>query len=402
MLLTPKRKKSSGSRSFSEIIGLIDSSPASATASGMPVSYSNSLQQATVWACVRIVSEIIAQLPIIVQTKTAGGWEDSEAHDIHRLLAEPNDWQTQHDLIATLISWTERAGNGYLYKIYAGTGSSRRVAQLLPLESTDVSVSMDSRRKLSYTVGSETMGISGTFGADRIFHMRNFGSDGYEGLSTIQNHRNGIGLAMSLEEHASKNYANGLQGNKWVELDASTNEDEAQEMRKQLKKYEGTRNAGLIPTMQGAKFHEFSGVSAVDAQYIQSRKMQKEEIASIYMIPLFLLNSTDNTTWGSGLEQISRSFVRFSLNPRLNRLGQTIIREFLPKEARDKTRILFDTDQFTMGEFKDRMDGYRAATESGVLSPDECREMEGRQARAGGNSYRIPSNIQIEGENNDS
>ena len=107
-----KKKKVKREPVISEIIGLIDSSPASATASGMPVSYSNSLQQATVWACVRIVSEIIAQLPIIVQTKTAGGWEDSEAHDIHRLLAEPNDWQTQHDFIATLNIWTERAGNG--------------------------------------------------------------------------------------------------------------------------------------------------------------------------------------------------------------------------------------------------------------------------------------------------
>ncbi|RLB67687.1 MAG: hypothetical protein DRH08_03050 [Deltaproteobacteria bacterium] len=157
-----------------------------------------------------------------------------------------------------------------------------------------------------------------------------------------------------------------------------------------------------MPVLSGADINEFNGVSQTDAQYIESRKMQKQEIASLFGVPLFLLNDTEKTTtWGTGLEQMSRSFIRFSLSPRLNRLGQTLVRELIPENDRQNTRVLFDTDQFTLGEFKDRMDGYRSGIETGVLNPNECREVEGRNPREGGEDYRQPANIDIEGEQNE-
>ena len=118
----------------------------------------------------------------------------------------------------------------------------------------------------------------------------------------------------------------------------------------------------------------------------------------MFLVPLFILNSTENTTWGSGLEQISKSFVRFSLKPRLNRISQTLVRELIPEKERRNTRIVFDTTQFTLGEFKERMDGYRAAVETGIYNPNECREMERKNPRDGGDSYRQPLNIATEGE----
>jgi len=394
MFLSASKQTREKARSFEDTIALLDGSGYK-TGAGKYVNDSIAMRQATVYACVRVLSETIAQLPIQVQTRKGGQWMTAENHDILSLLAEPNDWQTQHDLIASMVSWSEMDGNSYLFKIRDGGGVVR---QLFPIQGTEVDASLGSGRNVEYTVASPTIGIDGTYDKERIFHLRNFGTSGYVGLSTIANHREGIGLALQLEGHATSAYSNGLQTNKWVKTDAPLTGDALTTFKKELSQYQGGRNAGKMPVLSGADINEFNGISATDAQYIESRKLQKEEIATIFLVPLFLLNSTENTTWGSGLEQISRSFVRFSLNPRLNRISQTLIRELVPEKARHRTRVVFDTDQFTLGEFKERMDGYRAAVESGVLNPNECRDIESRNPRDGGEDYRYPVNIAIEGQ----
>jgi len=363
--------------------------------SGIYINSETAMRQSTVYACVRVISEIIAQLPIEVQTKSNNTWITAQDHDLNRLLAEPNQWQTQHDLISTLIAWAEMNGNGFLFKIRTGDDVVR---QLIPIESKGVETEIKKNWELEYTVDSD-VGINGTYKKDRVFHLRNFGTQGYIGLSTIGNHKEGIGLALQLEKHAVSAYKNGLQSNKWVKLENPLHGDALDTFKSEIKKYQGASAAGEMPVLAGSEFKEFNGISQTDAQYIESRKMQKQEIASLFGVPLFLLNDTEKTTtWGTGLEQMSRSFIRFSLNPRLNRLGQTFVRELIPEKERSNTRVIFDTDQFTLGEFKERMDGYRSGIESGVLNPNECREIEGRNPRDGGDDYRQPANINTEGD----
>ncbi len=396
MFLTAIRpNKAKAARSFEDTIAMLDGSGVT-TNSGVYVNSDTAMRQATVYACVRVISETIAQLPIEVQVKNGENWQEVPDHDLIGLLSEPNEWQTQHDLISTLVSWSELAGNGYLFKIRNGVGAVRG---LIPIESRNTDVNIKKDMSLEYTITSEH-GINGTYGKDRIFHLRNFGTQGYIGLSTIANHREGIGLGLQLESHAVAAYKNGLQTNKWVKLDRALNGEQLEKFKLLMAEYQGAMRAGKMPYMSDAEIHEFKGISPTDAQYIESKKMQKEEIATLFLVPMFILNSTENTTWGSGLEQISRSFVRFSLNPRLNRISQTLLRELIPEKDRKTTRIVFDTDNFTLGEFKTRMDGYRSAIESGVLNPNECREIERRNAREGGDEYRIPTNTAIEGEEN--
>lgn len=395
MFLTPRKQPAPSMQStdFNAIINRLDGGGSSLLERGMGAQ--RALTQGTVYACVRIISEIIAQLPMEVQQRRNGGWETATDHRVNRLIAEPNDWQTAHDFLSFLVTWAELDGNGYYYKLYNGAGE---VAGLLPVESSSANVDMQPDMSLRYTI-STTYGLNGIYKRDRILHHRNFGTEGYRGLSTIDNHRRGIGLGIQLEDHASNSYKNGLQTNKWLKLEDTLDEEQKEELEKFLAAFSGPDNAGTIPYFSGADLNEFSGMSATDAQYIETRKHQEQRIAAIFGVPLFLLNDTDNsTTWGSGLEQISRAFVRFSLNPRLNRLTQTLHRELIPAGVKRSTRIVFDTDQFTLGEFKDRMEGYRAATESGVLNVNECREIERRNPRDGGDEYRIPANILTEGD----
>lgn len=399
MFLTkPIREKAS--RPFDEVIAALDGAGMQ-TASGAYVNSGKAMRQATVWACVRILSEIIAQLPIEVQRKEKGRWVTSEMHDALELLATPNDWMTQHDFLSHLVHWSELVGNGFYYK---NTNSRGKILRLLPINGDDCHVSMSSDWRLEYSVASSD-GINGDFGRDKIFHMRNFGSNGYSGLSTIGNLREGIGLALRLEEFGASQFKNGLSARTWLENTGTGSLSDAQkkELREELKKYEGADNAGKTMLLGGGlKLNTIDTISAADAQYLESRRFQKQDIASIFGVPLFLLNDTEkSTTWGTGLEQLSRSFVRFSLKPRLNRCALTLNRELISEKERLNTRFIFDTDEFTLGEFKERMEGYRSAIESGVLNPNECREIEGRNPREGGDDYRQPMNIDTEGQQNE-
>jgi HK97 family phage portal protein len=397
MFLTTTKKNRVKSRSFEDTIKLLDGGYS--TASGVSVSTESSLRQSTVWACVKIISEIIATLPIEIQLRQNGTWVTAEEHDFIQLINQPNDFQNKHDLISFLVSWMELDGNGYYYKLKNGAG---KVRGMLPVRGDSVTPDIKEDWTVKYTLITENGALSGDeYGKDRVFHVKNFGTASYKGNSTIANHRNAIGLALQLEDHASAAYKNGLHSNKWIELETSIKEGpDLDKFRNRINSYKGAENTGEIPVLSKGKFHEFARMSAVDAQYIESRKMQKQEIASIFGVPLFLLNDTEkSTTWGSGLEQISRSFIRFSLNPRLSRLSNAFLADLVTEKQ--SARIVFDTDQFTLGEFKERMDGYKSGIEAGVLNSNECREIEGRNPREGGNEYRIPMNIGIEGESND-
>lgn len=395
MLLTVDRGRKA--RSFDDIIAAIDAH-GYRTNSGAAVNANTAMQQATVWSCIRILSEIIAQLPIIVQVKQGASWVESEQHEVLDLLAEPNQWQTQHDLISHLVSWSELIGNGYLFKVRA-RGAVRR---LLPLRGDQVTPEQRPDWSISYGVGTGN-GESGEFGPDRVFHLRNFGNDGVMGLSTIGNMREGIGLALRLEEHGARQFKNGLTAAKWIESEKPIGDPTMKSLRDSLSSFESAENSGKTLVLSGGlKLHAVDMMTAADAQYLESRRFQKQDIASIFGVPLFLLNDTEkSTTWGTGLEQMSRSFVRFSLNPRLNRLSQTLARELFEPSARRQARFVFDTDGFQLGEFRERMEAYRSAIESGVLNPNECREIEGRNPRDGGNDYRQPVNIAVEGQANE-
>lgn len=384
------------SRTIEEILELLDQDVNDDSSTGIYVNAHTALRQSTVWACCRIISEIIATLPVKCQTRQGGRWVEAEQHQTIDLIHQPNDWMTKHDLVSFLIMWSELRGNGYLFKNQISSGEVKR---LLPLQADQVDVELSRDWKLSYHAAA--LQNVGQLSPKKIFHLRNFGSSGYVGLSTIGNHRQGVGLALQLEEHAASAYKNGLQSPKWIQSDVSSSGPEKiKELKKQLDEYRGQRKAGKMPIIpKGFTLHEGNGISATDAQYIESRKMQKQEIAAIFGVPAFLINDTEkSTTWGSGLEQLSRAFVKFSLDPRLDRLAQTFARELLKDGERRSTRYIFDTTEFTLGQFKERMDGYRSGIESGVFNPNEAREIEGYNPREGGDEYRQPSNMIVEGE----
>ena len=208
-----------------------------------------------------------------------------------------------------------------------------------------------------------------------------------------------MGLALSTEQHGNKLFSNGATPGMVITAPTATQDQIEALQRKIDDKYAGSMNAFRTMILRGDMKLSPLSMTNDDAQYLETRQFSKQEIASIFGVPLFILNDTQNsTTWGTGLEQQLRAFKTISLGPRMNRIVQTLRRELVSRQSYSRTRFIFDTDALTLGDFKDRMEGYRAGIESGVLSPDEAREIEGRNPRDGGDSFRKPLNIGIEGE----
>lgn len=393
MLLTWARPRQEGTRSTAEVLAILDGN-GEYTDSGSLLTTNRALQQATVWSCVRILSETIASLPIKVQRRENGQWMDTLEHPANNLLTQPNEWQTGHEYISHLVLWSELRGNAYYYKTKDARGDIRR---MYPVQSDDVQIDFTDSYRLSYKVRSGKM--QGTFAPDDMFHLRNLGSDGYMGMSTISMMKNTIGMALSTEQHGNKLFKNGAQPGLIITAPSATQEQIAALQRKIDDKYAGSTNAYRTMILRGDMKAEPLSMTQSDAQYLETRHFTKQEIASAFGVPLFVLNDTQkSTTWGAGLEQQLRAFKTLSLAPRLNRLTQTFKRELLGRNERSITRFIFDTDVLGLADFKDRMEGYRAGIESGVLSPNEAREVEGRNPRDGGDEYRKPLNIGIEGE----
>jgi len=397
MLLSPSRKRSNTNFTVEQIAKRLDDRSEGLTESGAVVSYRRAMQQATVWACVRIISESIASLPIELVRKNADGTiEPVTGHPALDLLHTPNDWQTCHEFIQQNVIWVELRGNGYAYKVRDGGG---RVRRLMPISEDYVDVEQLGDWSLEYYIGSEHPQVSGKFGPDRIMHWRNFALDSYKGLSTIGYAREAVGLALQTETHGARLFRQGAQGGLTLEHPGKLSDEAFARLKESVRTdWEGARNAWRTKILEEGMKVGNLGMTNEDSQFLETRKFQKEEIASLFGVPMFLLNSENTTTWGTGLEQITKSFIRFTLGPRLSRISQLFAHELLLPNERRNLMFRFNTDSFTLGDFKERMDGYRSGIESGVMNPNEARAKEGMNPRENGNVYRKPVNIDIEGQ----
>ena len=378
----PAAKKS---RTDAEILAILDGNVLNST-SGELVSVNKAMMQTTVWACTRIISESIAQLPLQLQQRTDNQWQTINDHPALDLLARPNDWQTQHEFLAMLVTWMELQGNGYALMSSGQTGGPKI---LIPVRSDEVEVEQNKNWQIKYRYNGKT------YTPDQMLHLRNFTTENYTGLSTIANARNSIGLALAMEKHGAGVFKNGATVGLVIETPGDLGEEVYNRLDKRLAdKYAGAARAHRTLILEGGAKAGSVGMNNEDSQWIESRGFTKSEIATLFGVPDFMLNSTEkSTTWGSGLEQLFQAFVRITLKPRMSRIGQTLVRQLLPEQDQRNYRFIFDTDQMTMGEFESRMTGYSTAVQSGVLSPNEARELEGRNPRDGGDEYLTPMNM---------
>ena len=392
----PKRKrqrKSFESMSTSEAVGEILAGAYGVKASGSYVSPSTALQCSAVFACIGLLAESIAQLPIKVYELDEGERREDRTHWAYELLARrPCSWLTS-------FNWRELAmmclclrGDFYAYKVRDSQG---RVRELLPLLPGSISVRQLTNWELEYRITLPDRG-SKTVTQSEIFHVMYRSVDGVRGLSPIACERQTIGLALSAQEHGASTFANGARPGGVLSIPNVLSQEAYDRLKQNWQSAYSGENAGSTAILeQGTEFKPLSMTNA-DAQYLETRKFQVEEIARIFGIPLFMIQSTEKTTsWGSGIEQMSMGYVRYTLLPWIRRWEDAIWRDLL-SEKDSNVQVKFNVEGLQRGSMSTRFDAYQKGINMGVYSPNEIRGLEDMNPREGGDIYLTPMNMNIQ------
>jgi len=372
------------------------------TLAGKNVTERTAMQMTAVYACVRILAESIAGLPLHVYRYKGQGKEKAIDHPLYTLLHdEPNPEMTSFVFRETLMCHLLLWGNAYAQVIRNGKGE---VTALYPLLPSRMTVDRDERGQLFYRYqrGSDEKSASGKKAKTEtvillpsdVLHIPGLGFDGLVGYSPIAMSKNAIGLAIAAEEYGSKFFANGAAPAGVLETptlikDISKLRDSWNEA------YGGSGNAGKVAILeQGVTFKPIS-MSPQDSQLLETRKYQLDEIARIFRIPPHMIGDLDKATF-SNIENQSLDFVKYTLDPWVSRWEQSLSRALLLPTEKGKMFIRFNVDGLLRGDYKSRMEGYAIGRQNGWMSANDIRELENQDlipAEAGGDLLLVNGNM---------
>lgn len=350
---------------------------AATSISGQSVTPDSALAVSAVYACVLILAESVASLPMSVYRRLPnGGKEVATEHRVHNLLhVAPNDEQTAFEATEYRMVCLGMRGNAYGALALNGRGD---VMEIQPLRPQYMQLDRDSAGRLVFDY--QEPGATRVYAKDRMWYTRGFGTDGVAGLSPIAVHREAIGYAMTLNEHGSRLFANGAQVGSTIEIPGEWSDTAFNNFKTDFNTQHGGRlNAGKPLILEGgAKFHSI-GLSSVDAEFIASLKNAVAEVARIYRIPLHMLNELDKATF-SNIEHQSLEFVTRTLLPWLKRIEDSANRDLFGPLERGKYFVKFNLDALLRGDIKSRYEAYQVAVGGnngpGWMSRNEVRLLE--------------------------
>ncbi len=368
------------------------------TSSGKVVTERSAMQMTAVYACVRILSEAIAGLPLhLYRYKPDGGKEKAIDHPLYLILHdEPNPEMSSFVFRETLMTHLLLWGNAYAQIIRNGKGE---VVALYPLMPNKMSVERDENGRLYYLYYKTSDEAGGrnesvVLRPYDVLHIPGLGFDGLVGYSPIAMAKNAIGLSMATEEFGSKFFANGAAPSGVLEH-PSTIKDPQRVREAWQSQFGGSSNSGKIAVLEeGMKYTPIS-IAPEQAQFLETRKFQINEIARIFRVPPHMLADLEKSSF-SNIEQQSLEFVKYTLDPWVIRWEQSIQRTlFTPTEKRQYF-VKFNVEGLLRGDYASRMSGYATARQNGWMSANDIRELENMDRippEEGGDLYLINGNM---------
>ena len=367
--------------------------------SGKPVNERSAMQMTAVYACVRILSEAIASLPVhLHQYRGDGSKEKAISHPLYRLLHdEPNPEMTSFVFRETLMTHLLLWGNAYAQIIRNGKGE---VVALYPLMPNRMTVDRDEMGHLYYQYQMQDSDTptskSGTviLKSMDVLHVPGLGFDGLVGYSPIAMAKNAIGMAIACEEYGAKFFANGATPGGILEH-PGTVKDPARVRDSWNAAFGGSSNANKVAVLEeGMKYTPIS-ISPNEAQFLETRKFQIDEIARIFRVPPHMVVDLEKSSF-SNIEQQSLEFVKYTLEPWIVRWEQAINRVLLTEKEKAAFFVKFNVDGLLRGDYQSRMNGYATARQNGWMSANDIRELENLDRippELGGDLYLINGNM---------
>lgn len=369
------------------------------TTSGKTVTERSAMQMTAVYSCVRILSEAVAGLPLHLYKYTdSGGKAMALDHSLYRLLHdEPNPEMSSFVFRETLMTHLLLWGNAYAQIIRNG---KNEIVALYPLMPNKMSVDRDENGRLYYTYyrGSDeaikNKEFAVTLQPSDVLHIPGLGFDGLVGYSPIAMAKNAIGMAIACEEYGAKFFANGAAPGGVLEH-PGTIKDPQRVRESWQSTFGGSGNANKIAVLEEGMKYTPIGISPEQAQFLETRKFQINEIARIFRVPPHMVGDLEKSSF-SNIEQQSLEFVKYTLDPWVIRWEQSIQRSLLSKDEKAVYFVKFNLEGLLRGDYQSRMNGYAIGRQNGWMSANDIRELENLDripAEDGGDLYLINGNM---------
>lgn len=356
---------------------------------GRRVTTLRAMQMSAVFGCVRVLSESVGMLPCGLFERTDKGKFPAAKERLFTLLSiKPNGFMTPQEFWELVMVCLCLRGNFYAYKVKA----FGEVVELLPLNPDSVEPKLNERWEPVYQVTFPD-GSTDALTQDDIWHVRIFTLDGLKGLNPVAFARHAIALGLATEEHGSRLFGNGAVTSGVLQTDSALSDEAFNRLKSEFEEeHQGLGNSHKpLILEQGLKWQNIS-LNAEDAQFLETRKFQLEEICRIFRVPMHLVQNTDRATFNN-IENLGIGFINYSLVPYLTRIEQRINIGLVKASRHGVLYAKFNVGALLRGDMKSRFEAYAIGINWGMYSPNDCLELEDRNPRPGGDIYLTPMNM---------
>jgi HK97 family phage portal protein len=341
------------------------------TEAGITVTSDDSMRLSSVYACVRVLSEDIAKLPLNLYQRIPNGKQEVLDHWLIDLLDRPNPWQTGFEFREMQQAHLELNGNFFALKTVVGN----QVRELLPVSPQRIEVKLLPTWQLEYKITMPD-GRKEVVPNFLMYHMRSLSLDGVMGLSPIGYQRETVALGISLRKFGNKLFKNGAVFSGVLQHPGQMEEDAWNRLKSSFEQnYAGMDNAHKMLLLEEGTTFQQTGMSGKDAQFLDARKYSRTEIAAIYRVPLHLIGDLERATF-SNIEQQGREYVQNGLLGRVIRLEKRMMMDLLSPAERKQFFIEHLIDVLQRGDYESRTRGYNAAITGGWMTRNEVRALE--------------------------
>ncbi len=354
---------------------------ASDMTAGEAMSADAMLRLSAVWACVRLISETIATLPLSIYKRTSAGKRVAPLHSLHFIIHDqPNRQATASVFWEAVVAAMLLRGAARAERLEVG-GRLVGLRFLHPDRLAPLARYGDGRRGWNF---KQDDGSIRFIPAERIWTLPGFSLDGVNGVSVVSFSANVMGAARAAERVANRTFAKGLHPTTAWKFPSVLRADQREDARDAIKKLAGAINGGEPAILEAGMEVETIGINPNDAQLLESRAFSVEEICRWFRVPPFMVGHAEkSTSWGTGIEQQMIGFLTFTLAPWLKRIEQGISKDLLPPGERRRYYPKFNVEGLLRADSAGRSAFYTAMVNNGVLTRDEVRELEDRPPMGG-------------------
>lgn len=358
------------------------------SASGAMVTPETAMRVAAVFACVRLRASVVANMPLHVKRRIDDRTrEDASDHPLWKVLRrKPNRWQTPSGFRRMMQTQMLLRGNAYALIVR----SRGAVTELVPLHPDRVKPAQGEDLKIIYSYTRKNGGKI-DLQQNEVLHLIGLTLDGVMGVSPIAYARETIGLSLSMENHGANVFRNGAVVSMLLKHPNKLGPEGLEFLRASLDQYRaGGEAEGKALILEEGMDVAPMAMTAEDAQWIESRKFSRSDIAMFFGVPPHMIGDTEkSTSWGSGIDSQTQGFVTFSAEDDLTGWEETINRDLV---VEDDIYARFNRASLVRGDIKARWEAHVKALQWGVKSPNEVRADEDMNPREDGDIFYPPPN----------